>query len=265
MRATVNGVGLECRIDGPARAPWIVFSHSLMTNLTLWDAQAAALQAEFRVLRYDQRGHGASDLPAPSSTIDDLANDVLGLMDRFDIESAFLVGSSMGGVSAMAIASRQPHRTHGIVVAGAQWASPETAVTTWDERIAAAAHGMAPLVEPTIARWFTPEFVAANSPDLNRVRAMIRATRPEGFTACARALQHYDVRNEVAAIRVPALFIVGDADGVLPPVMRRMHEAVAGSQFLEIPRAGHLPNIERPEAFTGELTTFLHGTAPSTT
>ena len=115
---------------------------------------------------------------------------------------------------------------------------------------------MAALVEPTAARWFTPAFVTANPPALDRVRAMIRDT-PAADSSPARALQRDDFREDVEAIRLPMLLVVGAADGAVPAVMRGMHEAIPGSAFVGIEWAGHLPNIERADAFNAAIGTFL--------
>jgi pimeloyl-ACP methyl ester carboxylesterase len=133
------------------------------------------------------------------------------------------------------------------------------AVELWDERIrVAASRGMAPLVEPTVQRWFTPEFIDMNPPALQNIRRMIRDTPAAGYIAGARALQRYDFRDEAALIRVPLLLIAGAADGALPAVMRAMHAGIPGSEFIEVPAAGHLPNVERADVFNAALTHALN-------
>jgi 3-oxoadipate enol-lactonase len=252
------GISFHCRIDGPEGAPWLVFSNSLMTNLSLWDEQIAAFAGEYRILRYDQRGHGATAMPAGPCTFDLLVDDAVALLDVLRIERAVFIGVSMGAATALRLAARYPQRLAGIVVSDGQWASPATAKAMWNERIdIALAHGMEALVEPTVGRWFTPDFLAAKAPQLEQVRNMIRTTSLEGFVGCGRALQEYDFRPSLAAFSVPALLVVGAADGALPQVMAQMHRALAGSTFVEIANAGHLPNIERPQSFNQALAGFL--------
>src|SRR5579862_6413543 len=101
MHVTVNGFRFNCAVEGPEGAPWVVFSNSLMTNLALWDAQAARLSPRFRILRYDQRGHGGTDVSRPPYTFDVLIADAIALFDALEIERAHFVGISMGGMTAL--------------------------------------------------------------------------------------------------------------------------------------------------------------------
>ena len=266
VQVTANGLRFRCRIDGTEGAPWMVFSNALATNLSVWDAQVAAFGGSFRILRYDQRGHGGTDVPPDACTFDCLTDDLLALLDAFRITRAVGAGVSMGAVTVLALAARHPDRLSAVVACDGQWAAPAGAADLWGQRITtAASEGMTTLVEPTVARWFTSPFVAARRPELDAVRRMIRDTPPDGFIRCAQALQAYDLRDEIARLPVPALFLVGEADGVLPPVMRHMHEAVAGSSFVQIPDAGHLPNVEQPDAVNRAIARFLavsgHGAA----
>lgn len=254
----VGGLGLRCRIDGPAGAPWLVFSNSLMTDLTLWDAQVLALASRFRILRYDQRGHGGSAVPPADCTFDALADDLAGLLDHFGVTAATIVGVSMGGVTALALAARHPGRVARVAACDCQPASTPAGAAAWDERIAVArAGGMAALVEPTVARWFRPETVRQDPPALRRVRAGIGATPLDGFIRAARALQDYDLRAVLPTLRCPAAFIAGTEDGTLPEVMRAMADLCTGATFTAIPDAGHLPNVEQPVPFNAALSALL--------
>jgi 3-oxoadipate enol-lactonase len=254
----VNGIQFQCKVDGPPRAPWIVFSNSLMTNLSLWDEQVAALGNSFRILRYDQRGHGGTASSPGKITFDLLADDAAALLDAFEVERAVFVGVSMGAVTALRMASSHPQRLAGVVACDGQWAAPPGSAELWEQRIQDAMKvGVEVLVEPTVSRWFGPEFVTANSPAIRQVRQMIRDTPVDGFVSCARALQQYDFRDDCAAIRLPVLLLVGAADGSLPQTMRSMHHAMPGSAFVEVAGAGHLPNVERPEAFLRAISPFV--------
>jgi len=254
----VHGVDLRCRLDGPAGAPWLVFSNSLTTDLSLWDDQVAAHIGCFRILRYDQRGHGGSTVPPDDCRFDGLADDLAAVLDAFSVEAATLVGVSMGGVTALGAAARHPARIARVAVCDCQPASTPASAAAWGERIAAAeAGGMAALVEPTVARWFPPGTVEADPPFMRRVRGMIEGTPLQGFVRATRALQDYDYRPHLAALRCPAAFIAGADDGVMPQAARDMAAACPGSLFTAVEGAGHLPNIDQPARFAAALDALL--------
>jgi 3-oxoadipate enol-lactonase len=261
MKVTANDININYRVDGPERAPWLVFSNSLATSLAMWDEQTAALKDSFRVLRYDQRGHGESDAPAGRYAFDTLLADALGLMDALKIDRAHFAGLSMGGATALGLAERHPQRFHSIVVADSPCQSTPQSSQQWEERIAVAQkQGIEALVEPTVARWFPPETVAGNPPHLDKIRAMIRATPVNGFIGCAAALAAHDYASAVASVKCPTLFIVGEKDGATPTAMGKLHEKLAGSRFVALPGAGHISNMDRPSEFSRALREFLAAT-----
>ena len=253
-----NRIRFHCRIDGRKDAPWLVFSNSLATNLSLWDGQIASFENSFRILRYDQRGHGGTEVPSEPCSFEQLVDDVVALLDALAIPRATFVGVSMGAVTALRLAARHAERLDRMVACDGQWVSPAGARELWEERFAVVhKQGMDALVEPTVRRWFRPEFIAGNPPLLANVRRMIATTPAGGFIACASALQQYDYRQCLPQIGVPTLLLAGAADGTMPEVMREMHQAMPGSKFVEIPNAGHLPNLENPEVFNLTLAKFL--------
>ncbi len=260
QRVQIGGLSFNCRLDGPAGAPWLVFSNSLMTDLSMWDGEAAALSGRYRILRYDQRGHGGTAVPDHPATFEELAADAAALLEHFAVERATFIGLSMGAATTLFLAARHPARLARLVVCDGP---PNTAPgneAAWDERIALArAGGMAALAGPTVARWFTPESVAAGLPVLAKVRAMIEATPLEGFVTCARALQSYDITPALPCLAMPVQVVVGEKDGALPAAMRVMAAQIPGARFAEIAGAGHLVNLEQPAAFRAVLEQFLPG------
>lgn len=255
---------LRCRVDGAEGRPWIVFSNSLATDLTLWDGQVGAFRDAYRVLRYDQRGHGASSAAAATCDFAALVSDLLAIFDAFGVREATLVGVSIGAVTALRFAALHAERLRGVVACDGQVKSPPGARDAWEPRIATAKrHGMPPLVEPTIQRWFTSATLAAAPPWLDKVRGMIRATSPAGYVGCARALLEYDHGGDLPGLAIPVLYVVGEADGALPGTMREMHAATPGSGFVAIPDAGHLPPVEAPGRFNQVLREFLARPVPS--
>ena len=171
MKVKANGISINYQIDGPEHAPWLVFSNSLATSLSMWDEQAAALKDRFRVLRYDQRGHGGTDAPAGRYAFDTLLDDALVLMDALGIAKANFSGLSMGGATALGLAERRSDRFERIIVADSPCQSTPQSAQQWEERIAVAQkQGIEALVEPTVLRWFPPETIASNPPYLDKIR-----------------------------------------------------------------------------------------------
>lgn len=253
-----DGLSFRCRVDGGAGAPWLVFSNSLMTDLTLWDGQVAHVEDRHRVLRYDQRGHGGTGVPDRACTFDDLVADLAAILERLGVGRATIVGVSMGGVTALGLAARHPERVERLAVCDCQPAATAAGAAAWEERIAAArAGGMVALAQPTIERWFRPDFVRSSPDCVERVREGIRATPVDGFERAARALQHYDFRALLPQIGCPTLLLVGSDDGALPTAMRRMALDLPASTFVELADCGHLPNVEQPERFNATLDALL--------
>jgi 3-oxoadipate enol-lactonase len=163
----------------------------------------------------------------------------------------------MGGMTALFLAQRHPQRFDRIIACDCGPASTEASAQQWKERIEVASRdGMQALVEPTIARWFPPDFVATKAPVLDKVRGMIRSTPLAGFRGCAMALSNYDLRGGLAGIDRRTLLIVGTKDATLAGI-RQIKEAVRGSALVELEGAGHISNVEQPAAFTGAVVDFL--------
>jgi 3-oxoadipate enol-lactonase len=257
MRISANGISFNIAIDGPDGAPWLVLSNSLLTSLSMWDDQVAELKKTYRVLRYDQRGHGGTQATEGSYSFDLLVADVIALLDALAIRRAHFCGLSMGGMTALFLAQRHRDRFDRIVACDCGPASTPASAQQWKERIDLAAEkGMEALVEPTVNRWFPPEFVATKAPALDKVRQMIRSTPLAGFRGCALALSDYDLRGGLAGIDRPTLLIVGTKDATLAGI-RQIKEAVPGAALLELDGAGHISNLEQPAAFTGAMKEFL--------
>ncbi len=247
MKIKANGISINYQVDGPDGAPWLVLSNSLATNLTMWDDQARELGRAFRVLRYDQRGHGLTEAPAGRYPFDLLIADALALMDALAIRKAHFAGLSMGGATALGLAQKHADRLDRIIVCDSPCQSTPTSSQQWEERIVVAqAQGMEALVEPTIARWFPPDVIKANPPHV----------AVDGFIGCAAALADHDYAAAVARVTRPVLFLVGEKDAAAPP-MRKLNEALPGSRFVELAGAGHISNLDQPEGFTRAVKDFL--------
>jgi 3-oxoadipate enol-lactonase len=262
MQVKANGIAINYQVDrlegAPHDAPWLVFSNSLATNFHMWDDQARELGRSFRVLRYDQRGHGGTDAPTGRYTFEVLIADALALMDALGIKKAHFGGLSMGGATALGFAQKHPDRLDHVIVCDTPCQSTPTNTQQWEERIVIAQKdGMEPLVEPTVGRWFPPEVLQAKAPQVDKVRAMVRSTPVNGFIGCAAALADHNFAAAVATVTRPVLFIAGEKDGVTPAAMRKLNAALPGSHYVEMPGAGHISNMDQPQAFTRAVQDFL--------
>jgi 3-oxoadipate enol-lactonase len=237
-------------VEGPEQAPVLMFASSLGTTHEMWDAQAAALSGDFRVLRYDHRGHGGSSVPPGPYSIDDLAGDALALLDHLGIERATFVGLSIGGAVAITAALRAPERIERLVLCStaAHLPPPEQ----WHERAATVrADGVEAIAGAVLERWLTPEAPAELG---ERLRAMLVATPREGYASCCEALAGYDARGRLGELTMPVVAIAGDGDPTTPPAaLQAIIDEVPDGRLHVIERARHISNVERPEEFNRVL------------
>ncbi|MBI2000167.1 MAG: 3-oxoadipate enol-lactonase [candidate division NC10 bacterium] len=259
MKITANGISINCRLEGPASAPVVTLSHSLATNLSMWDPQIPALTSRYRVLRFDTRGHGDTDAPGGAYSLDQLAEDTRALLQALGIARTHFIGLSMGGFIGQILALRYPEMLQSLVLCDTTSRVPPEAKPVWDERIRVAqAHGMEPHMEPTIERWFTGPFRGQHPDVVDRVRAMIQATKPAGYIGCCHAIAALDLTDRLPAIAVPTLVIVGEEDPGTPvAASRTIHERIMGSELVILASASHLSNMEQAEAFNRAMATFL--------
>ncbi len=255
-RVPVPGGNLRIRIDGPLRAPWLVFSNSLATDLTLWEPQVAAFALRYRMLRWDYRGHGGSSPAVGDIGLDALADDLLAVMDAAGVERACHVGTSMGALAGLAAAARAPRRFDHLVLCGARLASSPSAAADLARRAdLAVAEGMAALVEPTLAKWFGATSTAAALRE--RIAAMIRATDAASFAAYARGMGAYDLLAALAGLQVPVLLLAGAGDTGIAAAFETAARGDARLACRVIDGTGHLPNAEAVEATNRALAEFL--------
>ena len=261
MKIDVGGFSLNCEIEGPEDAPCITLSHALANNLTLWDDQAALLRDRYRVLRYDQRGHGYSDAPPGPYSFDDLMGDVIALWDHLGIQRSHWMGLSIGGMMGYGLAQNFGDRLASLIACDSRPDAPPDYQVYFQYRIDTAREkGMEGLVEPTVERWFTAATVAANPPVLDRVRDMIRATNPVGHEGCCEALKTLAFGARLGEIKVPTMIIGGAADmGAPPDVLEQAARAIPGARHVTVEDAGHISNLENPPAFNRALEDFLAG------
>jgi 3-oxoadipate enol-lactonase/4-carboxymuconolactone decarboxylase len=241
-------------LEGPVLAPVLMFASSLGTTLEMWDAQADAFTDEFRVLRYDHRGHGGSPTPPGPYTVDELAGDALALLDALGIERVTFVGLSLGGAVGMTLALRAPERIERLALCctSRRFGPSET----WAERAATVrAEGVEAVADAALERWLTPEAPAGLR---ERLGAMLVSTPAEGYASCAEAIGGHDVRGQLGAVRAPALVVAGDGDPASPPEeLEAIAEEIPGARLHVIEQARHLAVVERADEFNRLLRAFL--------
>ena len=263
MKIRVNDIDVRYVLEGPSSAPVVTLSHSLATDLSMWDPQAASLAKRYRVLRYDTRGHGGTDAPAGAYSLSQLADDARGLLKALGIARTHWVGLSMGGMIDQTLAVSTPEILQSLSLCDTSSRVPPEAKPLWDERITTAERkGMDPHVEPTIARWFTPKFVESRADVVEPVREMIRRTNPRGYAGCCQAIRALDLTDRLGAVTLPTLIIVGAQDvGAPVAASQAIAQRIKGSELVVLDPASHLSNLEQPEAFTSALETFLRRVA----
>jgi len=263
QRVQANGIEFGCHVARHADAarPWLVFAHSLASDHTMWRPQLAAFAADYSLLAYDHRGHGASSAPPGPYPLEMLADDLAALLDAQGIARCHFVGLSLGGMVGQMAALRHPARFASLTLADTTSGQPAGARAVWDERLAGVrAHGMAPLVAPTLERWFTPAFRASNAAEVARIGAIIRATPAVGYAGCAHAVVNIDLTGQLQRMACATLVIVGRDDVGTPPAMAQaIAEAIPGARLVVLDRAAHLSNIEQADAFNAALSAFLAG------
>lgn len=252
----IGGTRLHYRIDGDAAAPPLVLSNSLGTDLSMWEPQIADFVRYFRVVRYDTRGHGQSDVTSGPYTIEQLGRDVLGLLDAIGIERAHFCGLSMGGMTGMWLGVNAGYRIDRLVLANtaAKVGTPEI----WNTRIQSVrTGGMMAVIPAVLDRWYTEGFRASDPAAIESTRAMLARTSPQGYMAACAAVRDMDQRGAITEITRPTLVIAGTHDQSTPPEDGRLlADSIAGAQFVELP-AAHLSNVETAPQFTRAVLDFL--------
>lgn len=252
-----GGLRQYYRLDGPDDGPVLMFSHSLGCDHTQWDPQAAALVPHFRVLRYDLRGHGATETTPGDYSIELLARDALALADALGIRQFAWCGLSLGGMIGQWLGANAADRVTALVLANTSARFPDPTVMDGRRRTVLE-QGMAPLEASVLGRFFTPERLAANGPAVTRTRRVLLATNPAGYAGCCAAVRDMDQRALLRSIHAPTLIVVGDRDVSTPWQGHGevLAENIPGACVEHLPTA-HLSNLETPQSFNAALARFL--------
>ncbi|MCX5514408.1 3-oxoadipate enol-lactonase [Kaistia algarum] len=257
LMVRAHGTCLHVKVDGPVGAPTVLLLNSLGTELRMWDGVADALAGPFRVIRFDKPGHGLSEAAERPYSIRQLAAYALSVLDAFGVERAHVVGLSIGGQIAMALADAYPRRIDRLVLSNtaARIGSPQM----WSDRIGALERGgIASIADPILERWFSARWRRDHPEELAGWRAMLTRCDLAGYLGCCEALAGADLTAACTAIRQPVLVIAGSEDGATPPALVQSTAAlIPQAAFVCIEGAGHLPCIEQPDAYLRLLRGFL--------
>ena len=238
---------LRHRLDGPGDAPVLVLANSLGTTLELWDRNLDAWTSNLRVLGYDARGHGGSEVTPGPYSMEQLGRDVLALLAELGIERASFCGASIGGATGLWLAANAPERIERLVVAcsSARFGEP----TDWFERAELVRRdGVEAIADVVVGRWFTPE---APRELVDPHRAMLVSTPRDGYAATCEAVAAWDFRERLGEVQADTLVIAG-ADDLAAPVeySELIAERVPSSRLVVLERAAHLANVERADVFS---------------
>jgi 3-oxoadipate enol-lactonase len=254
--ADLNGLRTHYEVIGDATLPTLVFSHSLGVNLSMWEPQLSELAPNFRILRYDTRGHGQSSIPTGPYHVEDLGRDVLHLLDALDIERASFCGISMGGITGQWLGVNAPDRLDKLILANT--AAKIGVEDAWNARIQTVLQdGLDTAIPGTLERWFTAGFRTAQPAIVAATRAMLHATTVQGYVACCAAVRDADFRSSIQAVPVPTLVIAGTHDPVTTPDDAQfLAQNISGAKYVELP-AAHLSNVESSLEFNAAVLNFL--------
>jgi 3-oxoadipate enol-lactonase len=254
---TIQGVTLHYTLDGVSTGLPLVFLNSLGTDLRIWDKVIPALANRYRLIRYDQRGHGLSDCPPGPYTLRDHTHDLAGLLAQLQVNQAVLIGNSVGGMIALDFAASRPQQVKALVLCDT--AAKIGTTEYWNERIATLRqHGLSYLAPTILERWFSPAFIAQYPADYRGYSHMLTRTPLEGYIATCETIKNSDLREIVPTLEVNALVLGGAEDGATPPeLVRGLAEALPNAYFEMIERAGHIPGIEQPAVLAAKINRFL--------
>ncbi|MEM9344080.1 MAG: 3-oxoadipate enol-lactonase [Pseudomonadota bacterium] len=255
-----NSLTFHTKIDGPDDAPWIVLSNSLGSNLSMWDGQIPLLTRKYRVLRYDHRGHGQTEVPPGPYTWDQLTSDVIALMDAHGIEQADWLGLSMGGMTGTGLAVHHGHRFGRMVLADFRADAPPEYQSMWDQRIATITEqGLSAIADGILDMWLNPAWRAANPSRLAALRETLTGTNPDGYIGCCLAIRTLDYLKDAHTITNPVLCLTGaDDPTAAPATVRAIADTIPGAQYAELPGARHISNIDSEDAFNATIAAFLN-------
>ena len=256
----IAGEMFNVEVVGPARAPTIMLSNSLGTNLHMWDGQIAVLTKYFKVVRYDSRGHGKSPVSGGAYSIAGLGRDALAIMDALELDRVHWLGLSKGGMVGQWLLANARERIGRAILANtaAQLNTPDF----WNTRIRTVlSQGMGAIIPMVIDRWFTPAWQIKAPQEIARVVDMLATTPAHGYAGCCGAIRDMDQRDSIRSISNPVLVIVGKHDpATTPEAGALIASSIRGSRLATLD-AAHLSNIEAASEFNKAVMSFMLDTS----
>lgn len=262
MHVDANGIKINYRIDGREGRPWVTFVTGIANDLTMWDGQVAPLADDFRILRYDFRGHGGTTATPGDYSFPLLISDLLALWDGLGVKQTHLIGLGLGGAMIQGLAADHPERILKLMPCCCRADMTPDFAAMWPKFIEVVKqHGMEGMVEPTVQRWFTADFRDSNPEIIEGVRRMIRGTNPLGYYGCIAAFLTLKFGDRIGRIEAPTLYVSGADDhlGGPPAIMQGLADVVPGARHVSVPHAAHICNLQNPAGFNAVLTGFLRG------
>jgi len=253
---TDDGCIIHVEVEGPERAPVLMLSNSLGTNLHMWDEQVAPFAQHFRLVRYDRRGHGKSGVPKGPYSMERFGRDVLAVLDSLGIAKINWCGLSMGGMVGMWLGANAPNRIDKLILSNTSSYFPDK--NGWNDRLKLVREkGVAPFAPANMERWFTKGFREREPQAVKRVQDMFAATPLEGYLSCGAAVRDMDHRPLLSKISAPTLVIAGRHDPATPLEGNEFIRAHIPGAKIAVLEAAHIANIEQPNAYADTVLGFL--------
>jgi 3-oxoadipate enol-lactonase len=251
-----GGCRLHVTVEGDASAPVLLLSNSLGTNIHMWDAQAPTWSKQFRLIRYDRRGHGGSDAPKGPYTMERLGRDALAILDALEVKKANWCGLSLGGMVGMWLGANAPERFEKIILSNTTGYYPVK--DPWNDRIRMIRDkGLGPVADGNMERWFTKGFREREPDTVARMREWFLATPIEGYIGCCEAIRDMDHRPLLERITAPVLVIAGRHDPATTVENAEfLRDNIPGAKMATLD-AAHISNVEQPTAYMKEVLDFL--------
>jgi len=261
IKLTVNNNNISYNDEGPEGAPVIIFIHGFPLNKSMWDEQVKELKDNYRVIAYDIRGHGDSEVGTVDFSIDLFVQDLLSFMDALNIEKTILCGLSMGGYIALNAVENHPERFNALILSDTSCTAdtPEAKEKRMNTIKSIEENGVDKLADDLIVNLFSAESFKRNLKEIQDVKEMIVTTTTPSLNKSLHALaERKETCGKLSEIKIPVLIIVGKEDKITPPdAARFMQSKIKDSLLCIIEHAGHLSNLENPYEFSSRVNKFI--------